>query len=349
MAESKKLLEVEHLRQDFPVAGKRGKFVHAVDDVSFFIREGETFGLVGESGCGKSTVARAIVRLYRPTAGRILLDGQDITTLSEKAMRPIRKKVQMVFQDPYSSLNGRITIQEILAEPLIAQRTGLSRAEMLERAREALRRVNLSENYLRRYPHEFSGGQRQRICIARALMVNPRLLICDEAISALDVSIQAQVVNMLADFQQELGLTYLFIAHDLSMVRHVSHRVGVMYLGHLMEVCESEEIYRHPLHPYTQGLLASVPVADPRTAQTRQTPALEGEVPSPLNPPKGCPFHTRCPHAKAICREQMPQMHDAGGGHLVCCHLAAGGSSHQAGRCRLRSSGNALLPARVFL
>ena len=325
MAESRKLLEVEHLRQDFPVAGKRGKFVHAVDDVSFFIREGETFGLVGESGCGKSTVARAIVRLYRPTAGRILLDGQDITTLSEKAMRPIRKKVQMVFQDPYSSLNGRITIQEILAEPLIAQRTGLSRTEMLERAREALRRVNLSEDYLRRYPHEFSGGQRQRICIARALMVNPRLLICDEAISALDVSIQAQVVNMLADFQQELGLTYLFIAHDLSMVRHVSHRVGVMYLGHLMEVCESEEIYRHPLHPYTQGLLASVPVADPRTAQTRQTPALEGEVPSPLNPPKGCPFHTRCPHAKAICREQMPQMHDAGGGHMVCCHLAAGG------------------------
>ena len=325
MAESRKLLEVEHLRQDFPVAGKRGKFVHAVDDVSFFIREGETFGLVGESGCGKSTVARAIVRLYRPTAGRILLDGQDITTLSEKAMRPIRKKVQMVFQDPYSSLNGRITIQEILAEPLIAQRTGLSRAEMLERAREALRRVNLSEDYLRRYPHEFSGGQRQRICIARALMVNPRLLICDEAISALDVSIQAQVVNMLADFQQELGLTYLFIAHDLSMVRHVSHRVGVMYLGHLMEVCESEEIYRHPLHPYTRGLLASVPVADPRTAQARQTPALEGEVPSPLNPPKGCPFHTHSPHAKAICREQMPQMHDAGGGHMVCCHLAQGG------------------------
>ena len=324
MAESRKLLEVEHLRQDFPVAGKRGKFVHAVNDVSFFIREGETFGLVGESGCGKSTVARAIVRLYCPTAGRIILDGQDITTLSEKAMRPIRKKVQMVFQDPYSSLNGRITIQEILAEPLIAQRTGMSRAEMLERAREALRRVNLSEDYLRRYPHEFSGGQRQRICIARALMVNPRLLICDEAISALDVSIQAQVVNMLADFQQELGLTYLFIAHDLSMVRHVSHRVGVMYLGHLMEVCESEEIYRHPLHPYTQGLLASVPVADPRTAQARQMPALEGEVPSPLNPPKGCPFHTRCPHAKAICREQMPQMHDAGGGHMVCCHLAAG-------------------------
>ena len=324
MAESRKLLEVEHLRQDFPVAGKRGKFVHAVNDVSFFIREGETFGLVGESGCGKSTVARAIVRLYCPTAGRIILDGQDITTLSEKAMRPIRKKVQMVFQDPYSSLNGRITIQEILAEPLIAQRTGMSRAQMLERAREALRRVNLSEDYLRRYPHEFSGGQRQRICIARALMVNPRLLICDEAISALDVSIQAQVVNMLADFQQELGLTYLFIAHDLSMVRHVSHRVGVMYLGHLMEVCESEEIYRHPLHPYTQGLLASVPVADPRTAQARQTPALEGEVPSPLNPPKGCPFHTRCPHAKAICREQMPQMRDAGGGHMVCCHLATG-------------------------
>lgn len=324
MAESKKLLEVEHLKQYFPVAGKRGQFVHAVDDVSFFIREGETFGLVGESGCGKSTVARAIVRLSQPTSGRILLDGQDITTLSERAMRPIRKKVQMVFQDPYSSLNGRITIQEILAEPLIAQRTGMTRAQMLERAREALRRVNLSEDYLRRYPHEFSGGQRQRICIARALMVNPKLLICDEAISALDVSIQAQVVNMLADFQQEMGLTYLFIAHDLSMVRHVSHRVGVMYLGHLMEVCESEEIYRHPLHPYTQGLLASVPLADPRAAQARESAVLEGEVPSPLHPPKGCPFNTRCPYARDICREQMPGMQDAGGGHMVCCHLAAG-------------------------
>lgn len=319
MEQAKKLLEVENLKQHFPLGG--GRAVYAVDGVSFFIREGETFGLVGESGCGKSTVARAIARLYEPTDGRIVLDGQDITRLNEKALRPIRSKVQMVFQDPYSSLNGRMTIQDILLEPLIAQKNGMTRAQMIEKAAAALRRVNLSEDYLRRYPHEFSGGQRQRICIARALMVSPKLLICDEAISALDVSIQAQVVNMLADFQREMGLTYLFIAHDLSMVRYVSHRVGVMYLGHLMEVCESEEIYNNPLHPYTQGLLASVPIADPREARKHADRVLEGEVPSPLNPPKGCPFHTRCARATDVCRSQMPQMKDAGGGHMVCCHM----------------------------
>ena len=319
MAEARKLLEIEHLKQYFP-AGKKGQAVHAVDDVSFFIREGETFGLVGESGCGKSTVARAIARLYTPTDGRILLEGEDITRLREAELRPIRKKVQMVFQDPYSSLNGRMTIQDILCEPLIAQRNGMSRAQMIDAARAAIRHVNLPEDCLRRYPHEFSGGQRQRICIARALMVSPKLLICDEAISALDVSIQAQVVNMLSDFQREMGLTYLFIAHDLSMVRYVSHRVGVMYFGRLMEVCESEEIYRNPLHPYTQGLLSSVPIADPTAGRERSSRVLEGEVPSPLNPPAGCPFHTRCPYAEDICRREMPRMKDAGEGHMVCCH-----------------------------
>ena len=319
MSEARKLLEVEHLKQYFPT-GRKGQFVHAVDDVSFFIREGETFGLVGESGCGKSTVARAIARLYAPTDGRILLDGQDITRLREAEMRPVRRKVQMVFQDPYSSLTGRMTIQDILCEPLIAQKNGMTRAQMIDRAREAIRHVNLPEDCLRRYPHEFSGGQRQRICIARALMVSPKLLICDEAISALDVSIQAQVVNMLSDFQREMGLTYLFIAHDLSMVRYVSHRVGVMYFGRLMEVCESEEIYRNPLHPYTQGLLASVPIADPTAARERTDRVLEGEVPSPLHPPAGYPFHMRCPHAQDICRREMPQTRDVGGGHMVCCH-----------------------------
>lgn len=318
---AKHILEVNRLKQYFPVAGRRGSVVHAVDDVSFFIDRGETFGLVGESGCGKSTVARAVIRLNEPTDGRILLDGQDITHLKQKELAPVRKKVQMVFQDPYSSLNGRMTIRDILAEPLIAQNGKMSRGEMMQRGRDALVQVGLSPDYLNRYPHEFSGGQRQRICIARALIVNPQFLICDEAISALDVSIQAQVVNMLGDFQREKGLTYLFIAHDLSMVRYVSHRVGVMYLGHLMEVCESEEIYENPLHPYTKGLLSSIPAANPRKARESSKAPLEGEVPSPLNPPGGCPFHTRCPHATARCSAERPQMKDAGGGHLVCCHL----------------------------
>lgn len=317
MQGEKPLLQVEHLKQFFPVG--RGRFVHAVDDVSFDIRAGETFGLVGESGCGKSTVARAVARLYEPTAGRIALEGRDITHLPEKALRGVRATLQMVFQDPYSSLNGRMTIQSILTEPLIARKSGMTRAQMLEKAREALERVNLPQDCLRRYPHEFSGGQRQRICIARALMVKPKLLICDEAISALDVSVAAQVVNMLGDFQREMGLSYLFIAHDLSMVRYVSHRVGVMYLGQMMEVCQSEEIYRNPLHPYTQGLLASVPVANPRQRE-RALSVLEGEVPSPINPPPGCPFAARCPHAAPICRREVAPMREVSAGHTVRCH-----------------------------
>ena len=320
MDSKKPLVQVEHLKQYFPVAGRRGAFVHAVEDVSFEIAEGETFGLVGESGCGKSTVARAIVRLNEPTGGRILLDGEDITHMNQKQLIPARRKMQMVFQDPYSSLNGRMPVHEILSEPLIAAGLGQNRKEMEQRCREALDMVNLSQDSLHRYPHEFSGGQRQRICIARALMVNPSFLICDEAISALDVSIQAQIVNMLSEFQKERGLTYLFIAHDLSMVRYVSHRVGVMYLGNLMEVCESEEIYKNPLHPYTQGLLSSIPVADPRYAAAHQSGALEGEVPSPVNPPAGCPFHTRCPRATDRCRQEMPVMKEAAPDHFVKCH-----------------------------
>ena len=323
MEENKVLLEVQDLQQYFPVAGRRGKFVRAVDGVSFAIREGETFGLVGESGCGKSTLARTVIRINKPTGGRIAFDGLEITNLSQKDLKGsgLRQRMQMVFQDPYSSLNSRMTVRDALMEPLIANQIGENDAQREEMAREALGRVNLSPDYIHRYPHEFSGGQRQRICIARALIVKPQMVICDEAISALDVSIQAQVVNMLGDFQQELGLTYLFIAHDLSMVRYVSHRVGVMYLGRLVELCESEEIYSHPLHPYTQGLLRSVPVPDPKLARSRDKEALEGEVPSPIDPPKGCHFHPRCPYAKPVCREAVPPMTDAGSGHMVCCHL----------------------------
>ena len=258
MEENNTLLEVRDLQQYFPVAGRRGAFVRAVDGVSFTVREGETFGLVGESGCGKSTLARTVIRLYQPTGGSVSFDGLDITGLSQQELKRsgFRRRMQMVFQDPYSSLNGRMTIRDALLEPLIANRIGESARERDEMARAALARVNLAPDCLHRYPHEFSGGQRQRVCIARALIVRPRMVICDEAISALDVSIQAQVVNMLGDFQQELGLTYLFIAHDLSMVRYVSHRVGVMYLGRLVELCESEEIYSHPLHPLHPGAAA---------------------------------------------------------------------------------------------
>ena len=323
MEQKKTLVRVEHLKQYFPVAGRRHLAVHAVEDVSFAIRAGETFGLVGESGCGKSTVARAIIRLNEPTDGRVLIDGEDITHLGKRQLKPLRRKMQMVFQDPYSSLNGRMSILEILKEPMIAAGLSLSASEMEAKARAALDMVNLTADSIHRYPHEFSGGQRQRICIARALMVDPSFLICDEAISALDVSIQAQIVNMLSDFQKERGLTYLFIAHDLSMVRYVSHQVGVMYLGHLMEVCESEEIYAHPMHPYTQGLLSSIPVANPRYAAAHPGAALEGEVPSPVNPPSGCPFHPRCKYAEARCRTEMPPMAEPAPGHFVKCHRCA--------------------------
>jgi oligopeptide transport system ATP-binding protein len=319
-ADSGDILAVRGLKQYFPLKGLPRRFVKAVDGVSFTLRRGETFGLVGESGCGKSTLARGVLRIYEPTEGQIFLDGDDITHLSKKALHPYRRKMQMVFQDPYSSLNGRMAIRDILMEPLIGNGLGGSPRQQMEMAATILERVGLPPDALDRYPHEFSGGQRQRIGIARALIIHPELLVCDEPISALDVSIQAQVINMLMDIQKEFNLAYLFIAHDLSMVRYVSGRVAVMYLGQIVELCESDEIYNNPLHPYTQGLLEVIPTADPRTARTKDFSRITGEVPSPINPPRGCRFHTRCNRAMPQCRETPPAAADIRG-HMVCCHL----------------------------
>ncbi len=307
------LLQVEGLRKYFPM--KKGT-VKAVDDVSFSINRGETLGLVGESGCGKSTTARTIIRLYDPDAGTINLDGVDISGLSQKELKPYRKKIQMIFQDPYSSLNGRMTVQDIISEPLEVH-TSFSRQESAEKVKVILERVGLNAQHANRYPHEFSGGQRQRIGIARALAANPDFIICDEPISALDVSIQAQVVNMLEELQQELGLTYLFIAHDLSMVRHISRQMGVMYLGRLVEMADSRELYREPLHPYTRALLAANPVPDPRSE--RKERIIQGDIPSPLNIPSGCRFRTRCPRVMKICAESEPLL--SGEDRKVACHL----------------------------
>ena len=319
----KHLLQVEHLVKHFPVPGKRRSVVHAVDDVSFSIRKGETLGLVGESGCGKSTIAKSIVRMFKPTSGSIFLDSTDISGLNSKELKPYRKRMQMVFQDPYSSLNPRMTVLKLVAEPLLAQGIVSNAGQARDRIVEMLNNVGLTAEHCSRYPHEFSGGQRQRICLARALIVEPELIICDEPISALDVSIQAQVINLLQKFKQDLSLTYLFIAHDLSMVRYVSDNVGVMYLGKMMEVCDSEEIYLKPLHPYTQGLLDAIPVPDPASARKTSTVSIEGDLPSPISPPTGCRFHTRCKHRMKICREEEPKLKDVGGGHLVACHLHA--------------------------
>lgn len=313
------ILEVKHLKQHFPAPNKQT--VKAVDDVSFSIAKGETFGLVGESGCGKSTIARTIMRIYEPTAGDIILNGQNISHLSQKQLAPYRKQMQMIFQDPYSSLNSRLSVKEIMLEPLIANKIGANTEERLDMAVSALKKVGLPSDTISRYPHEFSGGQRQRICIARALIMQPEIVICDEAISALDVSIQAQVINMLRDFQQELGLTYLFIAHDLSMVRYVSHNVGVMYLGNIVEMCNSEQVYEHPLHPYTQALLGSIPIPDPALSKNKTSVRIEGEVPSPINPPSGCHFHPRCSKAMPICSKEVPKTANVGENHYVRCHL----------------------------
>jgi len=315
------LLQITDLTKHFTVRGSRHRVVHAVDGVSFEIQRGTTLGLVGESGCGKTTCARTIIRIYDPTSGRIELDGQDITRLSPKAMLPIRKKMQMIFQDPYSSLNARMTVRDLIAEPIDAHHAAASHAEANEMILEMLEKVGLSREHANRYAHEFSGGQRQRVGIARALILRPELVICDEPISALDVSIQAQIVNMLRDFQQELGLTYLFIAHDLSMVRYISDVVGVMYLGQLVEKCPSNEIYAHPLHPYTQGLLASIPIPNPKLARQKTASGLEGDLPSPMNPPPGCRFHTRCPHATEKCKTQEPSLSKVAPDHFVACFL----------------------------
>ncbi|MBR6089625.1 MAG: ABC transporter ATP-binding protein [Anaerolineaceae bacterium] len=321
MDASSVLLEVKNLTKYFPAGNKK---VHAVDDVSFSISRGKTLGLVGESGCGKSSCARTIIRIYDPTSGRIILDGTDITELNQKQMLPHRRKMQMIFQDPYASLNARMTVQDIVAEPLRAHHICSGKAEEREMVAEMLAKVGLNQDHAGRYAHEFSGGQRQRVGIARALILKPQLVICDEPISALDVSIQAQVVNMLRNFQEEQKLTYLFIAHDLSMVRYVSDDVGVMYLGQLVEKCEADEIYSHPLHPYTTGLLASVPIPDPVAARKENSVGLEGDLPSPIDPPSGCRFHTRCKFAMARCREETPELLESAPGHFTACHKING-------------------------
>ncbi|HIS00587.1 MAG TPA: ATP-binding cassette domain-containing protein [Candidatus Excrementavichristensenella intestinipullorum] len=313
------VLKVENLTKHFPVRGSRSRVVHAVDGVSFEIARGQTLGLVGESGCGKSTCARTIIRIYEPTAGRIELCGKDITALDQKQLKPFRRDMQMIFQDPYASLNARMTVRDIISEPLRAHGLARDAKEVDQRVNEMLASVGLSQEHARRYAHEFSGGQRQRVGIARALILNPRLVICDEPISALDVSIQAQVVNLLRSLQQKQGLTYLFIAHDLSMVRYVSDQVGVMYIGRLVEKCAADEIYAHPLHPYTQGLMGAVPVADPRLSRQKTASSIEGDLPSPIDPPQGCRFCTRCPRATQRCREEEPPFQEAAPGHYVAC------------------------------
>ncbi|MCL1854760.1 MAG: ATP-binding cassette domain-containing protein [Clostridia bacterium] len=318
------LLRVDRLAQHFPVRGSRHKVVHAVDGVTFSIARGRTLGLVGESGCGKSTCARSIIRIYSPTAGKVELDGQDITHLREPELLPVRRRMQMIFQDPYSSLNARMTVRDLLAEPLQAHRVTASSGEEDELVREILEKVGLTQEHAGRYAHEFSGGQRQRVGVARALILRPELVICDEPVSALDVSIQAQIVNLLRDFQQELGLTYLFIAHDLSIVRYVSDEVGVMYMGKIVELSEASDIYTHPLHPYTQGLLSSIPAGNPKLARLKASAGLAGDIPSPVDLPGGCRFHPRCPCAAERCAREEPSLATVGPRHAVACFAVAG-------------------------
>ncbi len=343
---SDQLVKVEHLYEYFPAGGfgKNKKYVQAVDNVSFFINRGETLGLVGESGCGKTTTGRTLLRLYEPTKGRIVYDdkvlydsgnvplmnedGSDVfengqLKFGEKTavdMKPYRREMQIVFQDPYASLDPRMTVGDIVGEALDIHHLTSSKKERYDRIQELLECVGLNSEHANRYPHEFSGGQRQRVGIARALAVDPKFIVCDEPISALDVSIQAQVVNMFEDLQNEMGLTYLFIAHDLSVVRHISNRIGVMYLGKMVELADSYELISHPLHPYTQSLISAIPIADPKTARENKRIVLEGDVPSPVNPPSGCRFRTRCPYADDQCEEEIPQWREISAGHYAACH-----------------------------
>ncbi len=317
------LLEVKGLKQYYPVKGgkigQEKQFVKAVDDVDFEVRRGEVFGIVGESGCGKSTLGKSICKLIEPTEGSIVLDGEEIANYTPSQMRAIRKKVQMVFQDPYASLNPRMSVRDIVAEPLIIHGLTKTRQETDEAVIRLLRHVGLDDYHANRYPHEFSGGQRQRIGIARALAVKPQLIIADEPVSALDVSIQSQVLNLMNQLKREMNLTYIFVAHDLSVVEHISDRVGVMYLGNFVEVADKYNLYQNPLHPYTKALLSAVPIPDPRAKKDRVI--LEGNIPSALNPPAGCKFHTRCPHCMERCTVEAPQKYQVGDDHFVYCHL----------------------------
>ncbi|ADB50598.1 ABC transporter ATP-binding protein [Conexibacter woesei] len=326
------LLEVEHVTQWFPVrsgalSGRASGHVRAVDDVTFALHAGETLGLVGESGCGKTTLSRTVLRLLDPTTGRIRFDGVDITDASRRALRPLRRELQLVFQDPFASLNPRKRVGQILATPLRLR--GVTGAEAGRETQRLLGRVGLRPEHANRFPHEFSGGQRQRIGIARALAMSPRLIVLDEPVSALDVSIQAQIVNLLVELQEELGLTYMFVAHDLSVVRHVSDRVAVMYLGKLVELSPAQELYSRPIHPYTRALLSAIPIPDPRVNRARRRSVVEGEPPNPIDPPAGCPFHPRCPAASDVCRTVVPPLVEYPGGHLAACHHPLGVTAHE--------------------
>ncbi|MBQ6389757.1 MAG: ATP-binding cassette domain-containing protein [Mogibacterium sp.] len=327
MAEQTKLLEIKDLKKYFSVKktglGKK-QVVKAVDGVTLDIYKGETLGLVGESGCGKTTLGRTIIRLYEPTSGSIVYDGKTIYDSEKKIaekMLPYRRKMQIIFQDPSASLDPRMTVGEIVGEALDIHKLYTGKGERTARINQLLDQVGLNTEHSNRFPHEFSGGQQQRIGIARALAVEPEFIVCDEPISALDVSIQSQVVNMLEDLQSELGLTYLFIAHDISVVRHISNRIGVMYLGNMVELAESYELYRNPIHPYTKTLMSAVPIPDPKVTRARERLILEGDIPSPINPPSGCKFHTRCPYATERCKEETPVFRDYGSGHFAACHL----------------------------
>ena len=315
MNEARPILEIQHLTKYFDAAN--GKKVHAVEDVSFTLARGETLGIVGESGCGKSSMGRTILKIHDSTSGKIIFDGEDITKLSTRKMRPYRRRMQMIFQDPYASLDPRMTVGEIIEEPMLIHKMGTS-TERKTIVQELIQTVGLKPDHIRRYPFEFSGGQRQRIGIARALALNPEFIVCDEPISALDVSIQAQVINLLEKLQHERGFSYLFIAHDLEMVHHISHKIGVMYLGNMVEYGTSDEVYKTPLHPYTKALISASPVPDPEMAKTKKRIILEGEVPSPINPPKGCPFAGRCPECTERCKNEKPKMYSIGQRKAAC-------------------------------